>query len=78
MKKILKYFPLSMSTKDQKALIVTIAIYVILPLIFWLISSLFSKVILLGAIMSLITILFSVYCLAGIVVAVLKITKVIK
>jgi len=78
MKKILKYFPLSLSTKDPKSLIVTIAIYVILPLVFWLISSLFSKVILLGAIMSLITLLFSVYCFAGIVVAILKITKVIK
>ena len=78
MKKILKYFPLSLSTKDPKALIVTIAIYVILPLVFWLISSLFSKVILLGAIMSLISLLFSVYCFFGIVFAVLKIAKVIK
>ena len=78
MKKILKYFPLSLSTKDPKSLIVTIAIYVILPLVFWLISSLFSKVILLGAIMSLISLIFSVYCFFGIVFAVLKVAGVIK
>ena len=78
MKKFLRYFPLSLSTKDTRSLIITLAIYIVLPLVFWLISSLFSKVILLGALMSLVTILFAVYCLAGIVITVLKVTNVIK
>ncbi len=78
MKKLLKYFPLSLSTKDTKSLIVTLVIYIVLPLVFWLISSLFSKVIILGALMSLITVLFAFYCFVGIIMTVLKITKVIK
>lgn len=78
MKKFLRYFPLSLSTKDTKSLIITLAIYILLPLVFWLISSLFSKVILVGALMSLVTILFAVYCFVGIVITVLKVTNVIK
>ncbi len=78
MKKILNFFPLSLSTTDVKSLVITLVIYVVLPLVFWLISSLFSKILLVGAIMSLLTLLFSVYCFVGIVLTVLKFTKVIK
>ncbi len=78
MKKLLKFFPLSLSTKNPKSLVITIVIYIVLPLIFWLLSSLFSKVILLGTIMYIITVLFAVYCFVGIILAVLKMAKVIK
>ena len=78
MKKILKYFPLSLSTKDPKSLAITVAIYVLLPLVFWLISSLFSGVLLLGTVMSIITWIFGAYCFIGIIIAALKVAGVIK
>ena len=78
MKKVLKYFPLSLSTKDAKSLVITIVIYIAVPAVFALISSLFSKVILLGAIMTMISVLFGLYCFVGIILAVLKFAKVIK
>ena len=59
MKKLLKYFPLSLSTKEPRSLLVTLLIYILMPIIFILISSLFSKVMVLGAIMYLISSLFS-------------------
>ncbi len=78
MKKLLKYFPLSLSTTDAKSLIITIVVYIVVPAAFALISSLFSKILLLGAILTLISALFMIYCLVGIVIAILKTAKVIK
>lgn len=78
MKKLLKYFPLSLSTKEPRSLLVTLLIYILMPIIFILISSLFSKVMVLGAIMYLISSLFSFYCIIGIIITFFKFFKVIK
>ena len=55
MKKLLKYFPLSLSTTNGKSLAVTIIIYIVVPAVFALISSLLSKVLLLGTILTVIS-----------------------
>ena len=78
MKKLLKYFPLSLSTTDGKSLAVTIAIYIVVPAVFALISLLFSKVLLLNTVLALISALFMLYCFIGIIVAVFKFAKMIK
>ena len=78
MKKLLAYFPLSLSTKDLKSLWITIVIYIAVPAVFALISLLFSGVILLGLVMKLISILFALYCFIGIIITILKVTGVIK
>ena len=78
MKKLLKYFPLSLSTTDGKSLAVTIVIYIVVPIVFALISSLLSKVLLLGTILTVISAAFILYCFVGIILAILKIAKVIK
>ena len=78
MKKLLKYFPLSLSTTDANSLAVTIAIYILVPAVFALISLLFHKVLLLGTILTLISILFMTYCLAGIVISIFKFAGKIK
>lgn len=78
MKKILKYFPLSLSTTDGKSIAVTIAIYIVIPAVFALISLLFSKVLLLNTILTLISALFILYCLIGIIVAIFKFANLIK
>lgn len=78
MKKLLKYFPLSLSTTDAKSLVVTIIIYIAVPAVFAFISSLFSKILLLGTVLMIISVLFMFYCFIGIILAILKIAKVIK
>ena len=78
MKKLLKYFPLSLSTTDGKSLAVTMLLYIAVPAVFALISSLFSKVLLLGTVLTIISALFMFYCFIGIILAVLKVAKVIK
>ena len=78
MKKLLKYFPLSLSTTNGKSLAVTIIIYIVVPAVFALISSLLSKVLLLGTILTVISALFMLYCFIGIILTILKIAKVIK
>ena len=78
MKKLLKFFPLSLSTTDAKSLVVTIVIYILVPTVFAFISSLFSKILLLGTVLMIISALFMFYCFIGIILAVLKMAKVIK
>ena len=78
MKKLLKYFPLSLSTTDAKSLGITIAIYIGVPAVFALISMLFHSVLLLGTILTIISSLFMTYCLIGIIVAIFKFAGKIK
>ena len=78
MKKLLKYFPLSLSTTDAQSLAVTIAIYIIIPAIFALVSLLLRNVLLLGTILTIISALFMTYCLAGIIIAIIKFAGKIK
>lgn len=78
MRKLLKYFPLSLSTTDGKSLAITILIYVAVPAVFALISSLFSKVLLLGTVLTLISACFIFYCFIGVILAVLKVANVIR
>ncbi len=78
MKKLLKYFPLSLSTTDSRSLAITIAIYIVIPAVFALISLLFGKVLLLGTILTVISTLFMIYCLAGIVISIFKFAGKIK
>lgn len=78
MKKLLKYFPLSLSTTDSKSLAITIAIYIAVPAVFALISLLFHSVLLLGTVLTIISTLFMTYCLAGIMIAIFKFAGKIK
>ena len=78
MKKILKFYPLSLSTTNGRSLIITILIYLAVPAVFSLITVLFSKVLIFGAIITVLDALFILYCFIGIIIAVLKAARVIK
>lgn len=78
MKKILKYYPLSLSTTDVRSLLITVLIYVAVPSVFTLMTVLFSGILIIGTIMTALAALFILYCFIGIIIAILKTAKIIK
>ena len=78
MKKILKYYPLSLSTTDVRSLLITVLIYVAVPSVFTLMTVLFSGILIIGTIMIALAALFILYCFFGIIIAILKTAKIIK
>ena len=78
MKKILKYYPLSLSTTNVRSLLITVLIYVAVPSVFSLMTVLFSGMIIIGSIMTALAALFILYCFFGIIIAILKTAKIIK
>lgn len=73
-----KIFPVSLRAKDVVGLIVSIIIYLILPVVFGLLNQLLSGVPVIGLLLGIIMWGINAYCFIGIILAVLFFCKVIK
>ena len=73
-----KFFPVSLRATDVLGLVISIVIYLIIPVVLGIFNSLLSGIPVIGWLLGVIVSLIGIYCTVGIVLAVLIFAKVIK